>query len=112
MSGKNLLLPDCVLALPCSICPPNELNGDLLKPFSGATVVLLNRMFLKEVFFGSWRIAELDCLTHCLHTKKSRDSLGAARRIPGNNEAIEVEVWGGTRERLEGGGIYQKILII
>jgi hypothetical protein len=53
-------------------------------------MVLLNRMFRGEDF-GSRRTALVDCFMHWWHTKKSRDSLGAARRIPGNKEAIGDE---------------------
>lgn len=56
------------------------LKGDAFN--SDGAIVLLNRTFRIKGFGVAFFI-------HRRHTKKSRDSLGAARRRPGNNEAIE-----------------------
>jgi hypothetical protein len=74
-----------------------ELNGEELSEFpatfsDNVVALLLNRTVRRRRGFEGtliFRAVEKGFFKYCWHMKKSRDSLGHARRSPGSREAIE-----------------------
>jgi hypothetical protein len=103
VSGKNPVFGRALSAA-LEIVLLNDFNGvelfdvfvfGVFNAFEGAAAELLNRIDCERFALTgnlSVRNAGLEFFMHWWQTKKSFESRGAARRSPGNSEAIEVVV--------------------